>query len=342
MNMLRLIAIALPVMLLMGCGGGGGGGSAAAPTTPMTMMPPGMDDQMTPLPDLEPLPGFRVTQGLSSLQSRFSGTAPAITDETQIISGVQTVATASDTITMQNIVKPGIQGLRDNIPIDPNCSAGTSCTATIPNAETVTFSLADIEDISLIDDTNLEKFNSETRAVMDVSGVKIIESHSAGRQDDDTRLAFQTYGGWLDNSVFAMERIEVTEGSNTTVYIKSFTFGKASGSNPTGTGQLTWSGVAVGVQRSNADLHPFQGTVTIDIDDPDSPDVDVSMNLRELAGIGSPINSSWDNLTLTNGTFTDTDAFDYIEGSFYGDGHEEVGGIFRTLNTYGAFGAKRQ
>ena len=154
-------------------------------------------------------------------------------------------------------------------------------------------------------------------------------------------MTFQSYGGWLAGSAFGVGYLNVTEGATTTKRFTSFSFGKASGSNPTGMGQLTWSGIVVGVNRSGAALLPLQGTVTIDIDDPDSPDVDVSMSVNELTGVSSS-NVNWDNLTLTNGTFTDTDAFDYIEGSFYGDGHEEVSGIFRTLNLYGAFGAKRQ
>ena len=350
-NTLRLIAIALPVMLLMACGGGGGGGTAAVtPTTPtpMTMMP-GTGDPMNPPPDLEPLPSFgstsgfvridEETQGLGTLQRRFSGTAPTITDETQIISGVQTVATTADTITMQDIVVPGLAGVTGT-PITPDCSANTSCTASIPNVGTATFSLADIEDLSLIDDTNLEKFNSETRAVMDVNGVKVIESRSAGRDDDDTRLAFQTYAGWLDESVFGMKRIEITEGSDTAVYFASYSFGKASGSNPTGQGTMTWNGVVVGIKRTDSNHFLFQGTATIDIDDPNTPDVDVSISTIELPGsVRDDI--SWDNLSLTNGVFSDTDGFRHIQGSFYGDNQEGVGGIFRDTNLYGSFGATR-
>ena len=344
MNTLRLIAIALPVMLLLACGGGGGGGNAAAPTTPPTAMMPGTDDMTPPPANVESLPGFLSPQDLGTLRNRFSGTAPTITDETQIISGVQTTATAADTITMQNIVVPAFAGITGT-PITPNCSAGTSCMATIPNVDMTTFSLADIEDLSLIDDTNLERFNSETRAVMDVSGVKVIESRSAGLDSDGTRLAFQTYAGWIDNSVFGHRRIEITEGSDTAVYYGSYSFGKASGSNLTARASETsamWTGVAVGVNRN--DFIPLQGTITIDIDDISNPDVDVSLTLREFTTgiIDGSIDSRWNDIALTSGTFIDTNGHDHIEGSFYGDGYEEVGGIFRTLNTYGAFGAIRQ
>ena len=338
-NLLRITVIAFSLTLLVACGGGGGGTAAAPATpTPMTMMP-GTGDSMNPPPDLEPLPGFSATQGLGTLQSRFSGTAPTITDETQIISGVQTVATTADTITMQDIVVPGLAGVTGT-PITPDCSANTSCTASIPNVGTATFSLADIEDLSLIDDTNLEKFNSETRAVMDVNGVKVIESRSAGRDDDDTRLAFQTYAGWLDESVFGMKRIEITEGSDTAVYFASYSFGKASGSNPTGQGTMTWNGVAVGIKRTDSNHFLFQGTATIDIDDLNTPDVDVSISTIELPGSVHD-NISWDNLSLTNGVFSDTNGFRYIQGSFYGDNQEGVGGIFRDTNLYGSFGATR-
>ena len=341
MNAIRMIAMTLPMMLLMACGGGGGGGATAAAPTPMNTPDPMTGDPATPptptCQDCEALPNSLVTSDLDGLRTRFSGNAPTITDEAQIISGVQTTATTADTITMNDIVVPDLSGITGT-PITPDCSANTSCTASIPNVNMTTFSLTDIEDLSLIDDTNLERFNSQTRAIMDVGDVKVIESRSAGLDDDGTRLAFQTYAGWLDGSVFGHRRIEVTEGSNATVYFASYSFGKASGSNPTGTSRITWNGVAVGVNRSD-ELH-LQGTATIDIDDPDNPNVDVSIILREtITGFGTP--HSWDDLPLTNGAFSGSNGFEYIEGSFYGDNHEEVGGIFRDLNLYGAFGATK-
>ena len=327
--------------LLIACGGGGSSTTAAmTPTQDNPNTSPGEMPPPANVEDVEDLPRFLATQDLGTLRNRFSGTAPTITDEARIISGVQMTATATNRITMQNIVVPGEAGIFGT-PIIPDCSANTSCTAGIPDVETVTFSLADIEDLSLIDNEGLERSNSETRAIMDVGEVKVIESTSAGLDSDGTRLAFQTYGGWLDGNVFGFRRIEVIEGSDRAVYFASYSFGKANGSDPSGMGPATWSGVAVGIRRN--DRIPIQGTATIDIDDLDAPDVDVSFSFRELPG-GTTTADRWDNLSLNNGTFTDgisTGGGRYIEGTFYGDNHEEVGGIFRTLNLYGAFGARR-
>ena len=335
MNTIRMIAIALPMMLLLACGGGGSGG-ATATRTPTPMTPPHAN--------LETLPSFLApqdSQDLDTLRTRFSGTAPTITDETRIVPGVQVTATLADMITMQNIVIPGISGITGT-PITPDCSSNTSCTASIPDVDMITFSLTDIEDLSLIDGTNLERFDSETRAIMDVGEVKVIESRSAGLDSDGTRLAFQTYGGWLDNSVFGHRRIEVTEGSNTAVYFASYSFGKASGSNPRARSSETsamWTGVVVGVERN--DQNAIQGTTTINIGDLSNPNVNVSISFRDLVGAGNG-DINWRNVSLTNGTFSNTNGFEHIEGSFYGDNHEEVGGIFRTTDLYGAFGATRQ
>lgn len=317
MNALRLATVVIPMSFLLACGGGGsGGGAAVSPTTP----PP------------EPLPSFLATQDLDTLRTRFSGTAPAITSGTQIVSELETVAAAADTVTMNNIVIPGLSGVTGT-QIVPDCSAGTFCRASIPNIGRVRFSLAD--------DTDIAGFNTETRAIMDVDEVRVIENRFAGRLSGGRRLAFQNYAGWLDGSVFGTRRIEITEGSDTTIYYSSHSFGKASGSNPTGTGMATWSGVVTGINRIDSSHFPFQGTVTVDIDDLANPNVDVSISTRELPG-GSATSLAWDDISLTNGIFEDTDGHQYIKGVFYGDGHEEVGGVFRDSNLYGAFGATKQ
>ena len=91
MNIFRLIAITLPVMMLMACGGGGGGGggTAAAPTTPPTTTPTVM---------LETLPGYAVVP--ATARTRVGGAAPTAANtmsETAIVTEIQRIATAADT-----------------------------------------------------------------------------------------------------------------------------------------------------------------------------------------------------------------------------------------------------
>ena len=46
-------------------------------------------------------------------------------------------------------------------------------------------------------------------------------------------------------------------------------------------------------------------------------------------------------MTLTNGIFQHSAGDTNVWGSFYGDGHEEVGGTFDNISHVGAFGATK-
>ena len=358
MNTLRLIAIALPVMMLMACGGGGsGGGTAAAPTTPPTNMPgtgdpmtPGTGDPMnppiiTPTVMPEPLPAWRITD-ISVAQTRTGGTAPTnMNNEAQIVSAIQTRATAANTLRIGDVVLGGgLAGFGTDI--KSSCS-GKTCTVNVPSIDTLTFSLNDINDLSLIDGTaNLVGFDSDTRAVMLDNGITFAESIAAARQDDGTKLTFQSYGGWLTGSAFGAGYLNVTEGATTTNRFTSFSFGKASGSNPTGTGRAVWTGTAVGIttdSTNNAGRGFWQADVTVDIDDLSNPNVDLVISsggyLNQTAVGFTGLN--WDNMPLTDGVFQHSNGDTNVWGSFYGDNYGEVGGTFDDDSTVGAFAASR-
>ena len=228
MNTLRLIAIALPVMFLMACGGGGGGTATVTPTTPtpMTMMPPGTNDPMNPPVNMPPtvmLPDYVVTP--ATARTHTGGTAPTSMTETQIVSAIQTRATAADTFEFSDF--------SGTPSVDITCSnTNKTCSGSVPDADTLTFSLVGIDDLSLVDDTGLVGFDSNTQAVMMDHGATIIQSQSAAGQNDGTHLTFQSYGGWLTNTVFGVERLVVTESGTDTTRYTSFSFGDASGSKP--------------------------------------------------------------------------------------------------------------
>ena len=210
----------------------------------------------------------------------------------------------------------------------------TSCTANIPDIGETTFSLAEIYDPSIINDESLEGYDAQVQAVMVDEGVTLVQGRSAARGDGGTPFTFQTYAGWIDGSVFGIGLLSVTEGSNTTNRLTSYSFGDASGSNPTAIGSETsamWTGAVVLYRRNESEI--VEGSITVDIDDLSSPDVDATINLGFIS-------SRYDNMPLMNGTFEEENG--QIRGSFYGDNHEEVGGVISTTNDYGAFGATRQ
>ena len=232
MNTIRMIAVALPMTILIACGGGGGGGgTAAAPTRPPTNMPD--------MPNPVTLPGYAITN-LDIARTAVGGTAPTGNmTEMEIITAIQTRATAADTFEFSDF-----SGTPD---VEITCQ-NKFCSGSVPDVGTLTFSLTGIEDLSLVNDTGLVGFNSESQVVMEHQGATVIQSQSAGRQSDGTRLTFQTYGGWFDGSVFGVELIDVTESATTTNRFAAFSFGKNSGSNPGS--DANWNGVMVGADTA--------------------------------------------------------------------------------------------
>ena len=330
MNTIRMIAIALPMMLLLACGGGGG--TAVSPTTtpPPTTGDPNMPPTVT-------LPGYTITNATVA-RNAVGGTAPTSMSETQIVREIQTRATAADTLDISNFV--GTTG------VDITC-ASKSCTGTIPNVNMLTFSLTDIEDLSLVDgDMNLVGFDSSTEAVMVDRGVTLIQSQAAAGQNDGTHLTFQTYGGWLTDSVFGVELLNVTENDTTTPRYASFSFGNDSGTNPS---ILTsspengvdayWRGVVVGRSTESGNL--IQGDLLISMFSDNSNISNITFSSMKNLNTGADLDSIiWRDISMTNGNFRVAD--ESIEGTFYGVGHTEVGGTFNRNSIIGSFGGARR
>ena len=340
-----MIAIALPMTLLLACGGGGGGGGTAATGTPPTNMP-GTNDPNTPpanMPDPNTpptitLPGYALDA--STAQTRVGGTAPTNMIGTQIVTAIQTRATAADTFEFSDF------GPTANAVTTTCSNTDKSCSGTIPDVEMLTFSLAGIEDLSLVDgDMNLVDFDSETEAVMVDRGVTLIQSQAAARQNDGTRLTFQTYGGWLDDSVFGVQILGVTEDGTTTDRFASFSFGKARGSRPfepdDGHSPVRWNGSMVGV---NTDKHIIQGDLEVIADLIHSNERINSLLFSNIVNITNGVslsNIEWVSVTIdADGTFSSTAGGD-VDGAFYGTEGREVSGTFNRDGIIGAFGGTR-
>ncbi|MCY4053299.1 MAG: hypothetical protein OXE98_05395 [Hyphomicrobiales bacterium] len=225
---------------------------------------------------------------------------------------------------------------------DVTCTNRT-CTGSIPdgaNTGSFNLSLDRFGEIPEVDDRDLTGFNQEYNAVMTDTGVTLVQGRAAGRTADGGMRQFQSYSGWLNDSVFAVQ-IERAEADGTdTILLASYSFGDVNtpADNPSGPGSATWSGVMVG---GTSERQIVQGDVEVDIDDFSNPDVDVAFsNIRNLVTSANIGGMTWPDLTLTDGAFESTDGS--IKGVFYGTTHDEVGGVFDRDNIIGAFGATRQ
>ncbi len=112
--------------------------------------------------------------------------------------------------------------------------------------------------------------------------------------------------------------------------------GEASGSNPTGMGSATWTGIAEAASTVTFRRHP--GTATLTIADLSRPSVDVDI-LIAGSSIAAP---AWSGMALADGGYASgTAGTDRIQGDFYGPDHGETYGIFDTDAYVGTFGARR-
>ena len=136
------------------------------------------------------------------------------------------------------------------------------------------------------------------------------------------------YGGWLDDSVFAIVNAAV-----------AVSFGAAPGTNPMPIGGALWNGALVGIDTRTGNR--VEGNATIEIDDLDRPYVDISLTDIEDAQGQDRGEIRWNDIPVTGGAFQSDDPDGSVEGRFYGSGHQEVGGIFQRGELTGAFGGTR-
>ena len=158
-----------------------------------------------------------------------------------------------------------------------------------------------------------------------------------------------SYGFWGEYGFATAEigagrlfgRVEGTSFGGDVGLAVAYSVGDATGTNPTGMGSASWTGIAEAV--ATLTLKRRQGTATITI-----PDLSRSYRSRVSVDITLSGNSisppSWSNMRLSRGRFASGERRnrkEYLEGHFHGPNHEETYGVFDTGNYIGAFGAKR-
>ena len=85
------------------------------------------------------------------------------------------------------------------------------------------------------------------------------------------------------------------------------------------------------------------GEASLAIETVDNPTLDVAFTgIVDIETNASRADLHWNGLSVSEaGTFRSGSGDDAIEGTFYGPGHAEVGGVFERDLISGAFGAAR-
>ena len=298
----RFIFSVVVVSLLVGCGGGGSGGINLSET------------------------GESVT--IRSTIEQLAGSADSL-----LLSDVVGTFKENPRPTPPGAFQPEL-GFFDPRPFraEPTCRTTTSCSVTVLG-QSIPISLSTLQSL----DPNLQFTDFGNR-----QGVSMAEGQSHTTQQG-VSTSVSVLGGWLDHNFFAVQLERVTGGLTDIEAGYSYSVGAASGTTPL-SGSATWIGVVVGGDISNTANkgNRIQGDATLTFDLA-NVDLDIAFtSIRDLDAGGLHSNMTWSDVPVTSGQFGTGSTGDSIEGQFYGQNHEEVGGIFERNQILGAFGANRQ
>jgi len=229
--------------------------------------------------------------------------------------------------------------------------AGGSCEATttvvtspfLPTEETEvgeTLSASDFDLGGLFGD-EISLSDLEVRNLHDIHFTHIETSEETGFTGETLGAGGEFWGGWLEYQVFGAALAAGTDpvsGLGLKLGM-AISLGDAAGSIPD-TGIATWNGAMAGVDTE--EWAAVEGHASIRISNFPNPEVDARFTqIAEVDG-GSPRQDmSWLGIPVTQEGFKTGISGDSIQGTFYGPGHEEVGGVFEKSSIVGAFGAKR-
>ncbi len=154
-------------------------------------------------------------------------------------------------------------------------------------------------------------------------------------QYDPTGLMDATaWGGWINRSAFAV----VHDGGELLGLAWAPHF---PGTDPKeADGGASWSGLMAGVDTGDGGA--MSGRVLITLADFSDPEVDVSFTGVRMIASGTPVpGMEWENLPVSQGSFSSVVPGSRVDGRFHGDRHQEAGGVFEYGAIVGAFGAVR-
>ena len=303
MDALRITLIAFSFTLLVACGGGGSSNTAAR--TPATIPP--TDNGGGGGPSTVSLPtSFQPIENSPTIQD---------VEETALIDGVRDdmELLSSDLYESGNMDKTDVSSCTFGcvIPV-PLVSQGVA-TAIIPSGTGA--SLPDLSFIAIPEGT------SEITSSVEFGDVTLALGRRMGTTEN-VPYRFETFAGWLDASIFGTVQMSLgTSGSEERRFV-SYIIGIHATSKPTATGSetdtATWEGATVATIK--ADRTFILGDATITIPDLANADVNVMLDNWQMTN-GEEISDmaaiSYEDLTLTNGSFTSSASNEQISGQFF-------------------------
>ena len=204
----------------------------------------------------------------------------------------------------------------------------------------------------------------DVQPIMTANGIAMIQYRGkATTASFSDPYDYVSYGAWMSYSGFFAEAYLYSLATGRSQENSAATVGITTGSNPAPpSGQtLTWNGVMVGIEGSQAarlvtdpyivrDFDPVQGDATVTVRDSNG-DLEFGVSFTDIfylnpAKTGTISNITWTDEQITsnaNGRFTSTQH--KLKAAFYGSNHEEVAGTYEKVDgttfLVGSFGAKK-
>ena len=246
----------------------------------------------------------------------------------EIHTEIATIGRAATSLMMTNLSATPRSQVSPNERVTAECE-GAMCQATLPWGVTPAYHAAYIGDLN-------QEVTIRLGAQQD--GVALGEfSGSNSFPGWPIFTDYRIYGMWGTRMYVAVEQTHWSgEGAPGTLdgleTVLAYALGVASGSNPL-TGSAAWTGRVVALDRLAPD-RLVQGAAALTYDFGDQT-LDVAFTELGRAPL------TWHDLAVEDGRFEDGAGSDRLTGTFYGDQHEEAGGVFERNNLVGAFGATR-
>ncbi len=300
---MRMLAALSAALFLISCGGGGGS-SSGGPKGPGQKTPSGQD------------------QGIAQYRAALGGD-PLNLSPAQIRSTLQTRLAAADRLLITDFSGNTLAG---PYRLATACSGGTC----VSGGEQIT--------IADFDPSEDDYVALMVRNGVSVAAASLERPIAGGGREVDLSLA-----GWTDHHAFGASFSTEADASNvaTAVAFSGTSIGNDTGSNPV-SGSATWRGVMTAYDTSDvANVLALQGDARLTVDFAAS-NLDASFTNIHDEDLARRRNIRFDDVPMTAGGFAQQGTNRSIEGTFYGPGHVEAGGVFEHGDTVGAFGALRE
>ena len=285
--------------------------------------------------------GGDLAEAISEAGRRLGGLSAPEFSSAALADGVKVIASNANTLALSDVVSfVDVAGLPSSFRLYMQC-VRDRCIETEP----ITGETSEVP----IDDLRADDGPIGTLSPTPIGerhGVRVAHVRASDRSEAGEAISITGYGGWMEHGSFLVSEGTIEGGDlGGARFASSQSFGVSPNTVPDVA--ASWSGIVAGVDMSETDTagNLVQGHARLELELlHGAPVVDVEFTeLHDLETEAAWAPLYWEDLAVTADGFTDdVSDDDYIDGRFYGPGHEEASGVFERGGLLGAFGATKE